>query len=361
VKRSKVKFAVIGCGHMGAFAEDRAADWEVAPIYLPLSHSAAIYAVPEAELVAVCDVRLEAAERAAERYAPARAYHDVEQMLTKERPEVVTIATRTRGRTTLIRRCIAAGVRGLFVEKPLSNSLEEADEVASEARAHKISFIYGTQRRHAHVYQKAREMVFSGEYGELKNITLNLGTSALFWGQPHAVDLALFFSGDVALEYVQAELDLDPTSVVGRTVDLDPLVRFAHLRFKNGLSAFIVPGDSYDVHLVLSRGQITVRNNGLQIEERRPSKNSNYSDALFSSTFYGGWGKFPSPTLVCMSSLAKAVLEGIYLGSGLDLAVTNQEVLFGMLGSHLSDGARIKLPVVREGWIMNARTGNYFA
>jgi hypothetical protein len=62
-----------------------------------------------------------------------------------------------------------------------------------------------------------------------------------------------------------------------------------------------------------------------------------------------------------MSSLAKAVLEGIYLGSGLDLAVTNQEVLFGMLGSHLSDGARIKLPVVREGWIMNARTGNYFA
>jgi predicted dehydrogenase len=346
---------------MGAFAEDRAAGWEVAPIYLPLSHSAAICAVSEAELVAVCDIRLEAAARAAKLYAPARAYQDVEQMLAKERPDVVTIATRTRGRTTLIHRCIEAGVRGLYVEKPLSNSLEEADEVAGELRAHKISFIYGTQRRHAHVYQKAREMAFSGEYGELKKITLSLGTSALFWGQPHAVDLALFFSGDETLDYVQAELDLDQTSTLHRTVDVDPFVRFAHLRFKNDLSAFIVPGNSYDVHLVLSRGQITVRNNGLQIEVRQPNMRLNYTDALFSSVSYPEVGKYPSPTVTCMSDLAKAVLEGIYLSSGFDLALTNQEVLFGMLGSHLSGGARIKLPVAREGWIINARSGNYFA
>ena len=78
----KLRFGLVGCGRIGATADDRVRDWPIHEVWLPYSHAASIRATPDAELVAVCDSDSSAATATAKRYdvsadfrAPARCLH----------------------------------------------------------------------------------------------------------------------------------------------------------------------------------------------------------------------------------------------------------------------------------------------
>ena len=85
-----------GCGRMGATIDDEVIARNAPNLHshLPYSHAASVVACERTELVAVCDPIAAKAEAIRERYSAASAYTDYREMIQREEPDILCIATR---------------------------------------------------------------------------------------------------------------------------------------------------------------------------------------------------------------------------------------------------------------------------
>ena len=94
--------AVIGCSRMGAFIDNEVPDYEA--IKLPYSHAAGFFAEERIDLVACADLRPEVMEHFGNRYNVPKAnqYTDYREMLEKEQPDIVSVATQPEHRAEIV-------------------------------------------------------------------------------------------------------------------------------------------------------------------------------------------------------------------------------------------------------------------
>jgi len=144
-----VRYAVIGCGSVG-------------PVH---AHAAA--ECPEAELVAVCDVVPERADRCAEQYG-ASAYYDHLVMLEQESPAAVSVCTPHCTHADLTCDCLRAGAN-VLCEKPLAISPDDMDRMLETARSEGRTLAGVFQHRFDPVTAAMREAVTEGLFGRLLN------------------------------------------------------------------------------------------------------------------------------------------------------------------------------------------------
>lgn len=357
---SDVRFGLVGCGRIGSTADERVRTWAVADLWLPYSHGSAIAATPGATLAATCDVDKEAASAAMVRHGASAAYSDFEEMLETEQLDALSIATRTPGRVDLIRAALSHGIKGLYCEKPLSNTLEEADELAAKIDAAGIPFIYGTKRRFMPLYHRVRGRLEVGEIGEITSISVRFGFGPLLWSLPHAADIAAFFAGDSPVESVTAELQIDPAAVSGDRVDADPSLHSAVIRFANGIRAVLLPGEGMDVQVVGREGLVTIEADGATIRWRRRLADGSDIGWLLDETV-DPRDPPSSGTQLGMAALVSAIRDGTDPGYGIRHALASQEVLFAMVESHLAGGAPISFPLRRRGLTITGRSGTLYA
>ena len=85
------KAALIGCSRMGAFIDN-----EVPPAMRPYSHAAGYEACDRTDLIACADLRPDVMAQVGSRYGIAadRQYTDYRELLEREKPDIVSIATR---------------------------------------------------------------------------------------------------------------------------------------------------------------------------------------------------------------------------------------------------------------------------
>src|ERR671926_1730923 len=107
--------ALVGCSRMGAFIDNEVVGSR--SIVLPYSHAAGYEACPRTELVAGADLRPDVLDAFGARYgvAPEHRYTDYRQMIERERPDIVSIATQPEQRAEVIRFAAEHGVRALYV------------------------------------------------------------------------------------------------------------------------------------------------------------------------------------------------------------------------------------------------------
>ena len=97
--------------------------------------------IPEkVELVALADVVVERAERAARQYAVPQAYGSLDEMLERAELDAVVNLTHIQAHAAASRKILAAG-RHCVSEKPLATTLEEADELVALARERGLTFV----------------------------------------------------------------------------------------------------------------------------------------------------------------------------------------------------------------------------
>lgn len=143
----KIRFAIIGCGR-------------IAP-----KHAESIVAIPEAELVAVCDIIPEKAQAFADKYG-AKPYTSFEEMLAAEDIEVVTIATPSDLHAPI---GIAAAKLGkhVMVEKPMAMTLKSADELIKTCRENHVKLAVIHQNRFNKSVKLMRKALEDGRFGKL--------------------------------------------------------------------------------------------------------------------------------------------------------------------------------------------------
>ncbi len=116
-------------------------------------------------MVALCDSRLEAAQRKARALNIAHAYDSVEALLAHPGLQVVHNCTPNHLHAQINRQILAAGLH-VFSEKPLCMTAEARELVALAARAgvvHGVSFVY----RQFAMVQQAAAMIRHGEVGRI--------------------------------------------------------------------------------------------------------------------------------------------------------------------------------------------------
>lgn len=355
-----VRFGLVGCGRIGAHADDRAQAWpaRLRELWLPYSHASSIVATPGATLAAVCDSSLEAAEATRTRFRAAAAYSNHRTMLETERLDVVAIATRTAERPAIVLDAIHAGVRGIYCEKPLAATLEEADAVLSAVKEHGVAFAYGTRRRFMAPYIEAQRLVRAGAIGKLEHIVVNFGRGGLMWNHPHSVDTALFFAGDSAVDWARADFTA-PIDDESPIVDCDPTVELGQIHFIDGVDAIILPTAGQDVELCGSDGRLVVAQDGSRSTLRTYAKSQGDIAWLLTEQ------DVPTPasdsgTVCALRELINTIAGRVEPFPHVDSALSSLEVLFAWLESHRSDGRRISLPVQRSGIRITGRVGDKF-
>src|SRR6185312_3879961 len=106
----------------------------------------------ELELVAVADVRLESAEKAAKAYGAEAWYSDYRELLARPDIDFVDICTPEFLHHEQVTAAADAG-KHIHCEKPMSPTVAEADSMIEAARRNGVKFMIGHSRRFTPRYQ----------------------------------------------------------------------------------------------------------------------------------------------------------------------------------------------------------------
>jgi len=221
----KVKIAVIGTGRMGSV--------HVRNI---------VQHIPEADLVAICDIRLDVAQAVADELGIERVVEDYHELLADPEIDAVLIAASTNAHDYIMKDSAAAG-KHIFCEKPLALELDKIDEALEAVEKAGVKLQVGFNRRFDKSFQKVKEIVASGEIGrpcilhiisrdpEVPAMEFMRVSGGMFLDMTiHDFDMARFQVGDVEEIYAIGGVLIEPE--LDEFGDID--TNIVTLKFANG-------------------------------------------------------------------------------------------------------------------------------
>jgi len=146
-----INVAVIGTGNMGKY------------------HARVYSEMDTCNLVAVADINKETGQRIAEIHG-CKYYEDFKDMLEKEDIDAVSIVVPTKLHKKVALACMDK-VKAILIEKPITVTMEEAEEVIKRADEMNVKLMVGHIERFNPAVGKLREIVDSGELGDIISIT----------------------------------------------------------------------------------------------------------------------------------------------------------------------------------------------
>jgi dTDP-4-amino-4,6-dideoxygalactose transaminase/predicted dehydrogenase len=150
-----------------------------------------------AQVAAASDLLAPNLARALDRCPQARAYLDFRRMLDEIRPDVVSICTWPQAHLEAVAAAVAAGVKGILCEKPLTLRLDDLDRMKVVCDQRGVKLAGGHQYRFHRNYMRAAEIIRSGGLGKIALVRGNV-KSTLANNGPHLIDTVRFLLGDPA-------------------------------------------------------------------------------------------------------------------------------------------------------------------
>ncbi len=197
----KIKWGVIGCGGI--------ADRRTLP---------GMMLADNAELIAVMDAYMPAAEKCKEKYNAKYAFDKMEDVLAIDEIQAVYIASPVFCHKEQAMAAADAG-KDILIEKPVGLTAAEAEEIAAYCEAKGVKMGVGFMMRFHSYHQAMKEIVSSGKIGEIVSARAQLtcwypemencwrqdmklsGGGAMMDMGVHCVDLIRYITG---LEVVEA-------------------------------------------------------------------------------------------------------------------------------------------------------------
>jgi predicted dehydrogenase len=144
-----LRVAVVGAGRIGG------------------RHIEEIRALPGAALSAIVDVSAAAAALAQQAGVPLFA--SIDELLARDRPDGIVLATPNALHAAQALACIDARVPAL-VEKPVAHTLADGARIRDAAERANVPILVGHHRRHSPILRTACEIVASGVLGRLVGV-----------------------------------------------------------------------------------------------------------------------------------------------------------------------------------------------
>jgi predicted dehydrogenase len=248
---NKYKAAIIGCGRIASdFDSDPKRQESIA------THAGAYSFLPETELAAAADLDANKLKAFGSKWGVNALYDNYEEMLDKVKPEVLSICTWNSTHYEICRKAVAAGVKAIFCEKPIADSLADADKMVELCERNGVVLAVNHSRRWDGMHQRIKAFITDGGLGEVQGAsayyTAGIGNTGT-----HLLDLIRYLLGDVTWLW---------SNFAGKPEAVDPTVD-AFLYFTGGYSVVL---QGYDVKNYLifeldiygSKGRIRIENSG---------------------------------------------------------------------------------------------------
>ncbi len=164
----KVRIGIIGIGNMGT----------------PVAKFIGLDGLcPEMELTAICDTAPERLEWAEKTFSGKNItlFDDAETMMHSGQIDAVYIAVPHYDHPTLAIKAFEAGLH-VMIEKPAGVYTKAVREMNKAAEAANVKFGIMFQNRTIDAYQKAKELLDSGKYGQIRNVTWHI----MKWFRPQS-------------------------------------------------------------------------------------------------------------------------------------------------------------------------------
>ena len=169
----------------------------------------------DVELCAVVGRTRERTEARASEFG-ANPYLDLDEMLERERPDLVSLCLPNEGHFEPTLRVIRAGFP-LLVEKPFVFDLDQADILLREAEARSLFFAINFNHRYATPVAMAADAVRAGDLGELVFATWRFGGEPGTSTHPHANLIETQCHGLDMLEYLCGPIDSVTAQMTDKT------------------------------------------------------------------------------------------------------------------------------------------------
>ncbi|HGE71781.1 TPA: Gfo/Idh/MocA family oxidoreductase [Candidatus Poribacteria bacterium] len=161
-------------------------------------------------IVACADINQDAVNAFGERFGipKERRYLDYNEMLDKERPEIVSVCSHHHLHAPMTIDSAKYKPLAIFCEKPIALSLGEADAMINACKESNTVLIIGHQRRFSPQYVCAYNALKDGAIGELVSMEAHghPWTSLLVDGT-HTIDLLRWYADDLPISWVFGQID----------------------------------------------------------------------------------------------------------------------------------------------------------
>jgi hypothetical protein len=160
------------------------------------------------------------------------------------------------------------------------------------------------------------------------------------------------------VEYLAASCDSLSGAWQSQTLDEDPIVENAFIKFTNGISASVTIADGFNVRLSGRTGVLEVPANGIWIElDRQLSTTDPYQRERQKIVVE----PLQSGTQRAFSELASAVRDGHATGISAREIEQASAILLGCAFSSLQGGRRISLAELPDDFLVTGRFGELYA
>ena len=137
---------------------------------LPSSYAEAFWDRPEVDLVAAADRDEKRLQAFQERYNITALYTDATEMLSREKLDLVAVATNVKGRADLTCLAVENGAKGIVTAKPMAHTLEEADRMVKACADARVPLNCGAISTTHPSFAKAKELIDGGAIGNVLSI-----------------------------------------------------------------------------------------------------------------------------------------------------------------------------------------------
>lgn len=210
--KNKIKTGVIGVGHLG-------------------QHHTKHYAkIKTAQLVGVYDTDAKQSKKIAKKFN-TKAYSSLDKML--DEVDGVSIVTPTKYHAKIAEICILRG-KHVFIEKPISKTIKEADNIIALAKKHKVTLQVGHIERFNPALTPLNQFRVQPKYIEVQRLAPYMirGTDI-----PVVLDL-MIHDIDLVLSFINSpvkKIDASGVSIMTNSID----IANARIHFENGAVANI--------------------------------------------------------------------------------------------------------------------------
>lgn len=147
---SKYRVAIVGCGGISN------------------AHGNAWRNLPEIEIVGACDEKFESLKRFATEYHVQDTYNDLRQMLEKQQPDVLVIATWPSSHLKNVLEAVRCGVKGILVEKPIAVNTTQLEQMIQVTERADIRLMEAFMYRHHPLTLAVKQKIEEGAIGEVR-------------------------------------------------------------------------------------------------------------------------------------------------------------------------------------------------
>jgi UDP-N-acetyl-2-amino-2-deoxyglucuronate dehydrogenase len=201
----KIKFAIVGCGSIGA------------------RHLAVINEEEQAEIVAVCDIREDLAKKYSDLY-DVNSFTDYKEMLKSTKADVVCICTPHHLHASMAIEAAKAKMN-ILVEKPMALTIKDAESMMEAAKKSQVKLMIVKQNRYNMPVLLAKEALESKKLGNVFMVECNVlwnryqeyyinsnwrgkkefEGGALYTQVSHFIDLLTWWFGDIETATTQID------------------------------------------------------------------------------------------------------------------------------------------------------------